>query len=58
MNKITKDIMRMFTLDSEQALRVQYILECSDIDLSECTQKQYNQALNEAYEIWIAAYHS
>ena len=52
MNYVTRDIMNRFNISSLIALEVQAVLDRSDIDFSECTSREYERALDEAFKIY------
>ena len=54
MNHITQHIMDRYNMDVEEAEGVQDILECSGIDLSECTMKELNDEITIAHAEYIA----
>lgn len=56
MNIYTKQIMKLLGVHSITALQIQEILE-SDVldDLSECTERQFRQAVRTAYNYWLEA---
>lgn len=49
MNKVTKDIMSLLSVDADTALRVQDVMECAGIDFSECTQREFDDAAISAF---------
>ena len=49
MNRITQEIMRQLKIDLTTALRVHYLVDCSGIDYSECTQRELDDAIRAAY---------
>ena len=54
MNQVTRDIMRLLQIPAIQALQVQEILETEVLDdLSECTERQFKQAVTTAYNYWL-----
>ena len=58
MNIYTKQIMELLGVHSITALQVQEILETEVLDdLSECTERQFKQAVKTAYNYWLQANH-
>jgi hypothetical protein len=49
MNHITREIMKVLGIDVHDAIHVQKVLDESDIDYSECTEKQLHRAIRNAY---------
>ena len=49
MNKTTQDIMQLLAVNCDTALQVQDIMDCNGIDYSECTTKQFNREVRNAY---------
>ena len=49
MNKTTQEIMQLLAVDCDTALQVQDIMDCNGIDYSECTTKQFNREVRNAY---------
>ena len=52
MNDVTRQIMKRFGLDAETALKVQARMEEEGLDFSECTKREFNRAMIEAFQ-WI-----
>jgi len=56
MNIYTKQIMELLGVHSITALQIQEILESEVLDdLSECTERQFRQAVRTAYNYWLEA---
>ena len=49
MNKITRDIMQLLSVDCDTALQVQDIMDCNGVDYSECSTKQFQREVRIAY---------
>lgn len=49
MNQITKQIMQLLSVDCDTALKVQDVMDCSGIDYSQCTAKQFQREVRLAY---------
>ena len=52
MNYVTREIMETFGLTPEDAQGVQYYLDCSGIDYSECSTEEYTISMKEAFNLW------
>jgi hypothetical protein len=49
MNIYTRMIMELLKVDAETAIKVQYFMECMNIDFSESSTRAFNKAAREAY---------
>jgi hypothetical protein len=49
MNQDTKQIMSLLKVDVETALLVQEKMDCSGIDYSECSKREFEMAARDAF---------
>lgn len=48
MNSHTTEIMKLCSVDTATALRIQHLMDCSGIDYSQCTTREFNATAREA----------
>jgi hypothetical protein len=54
MNIYTRQIMELLDIEAQEALKVQHIIDCEiEIDLSECTERQFRKCVRTAYNILL-----
>ena len=49
MNAYTKEIAKLLKISLDQALKVQYQMECNGVDFSECSTREFNKEAKSAY---------
>jgi len=47
----TEEIAKLLKVDMDTAEAVHYEMDCSGIDYSECTTREFNRTARECYEI-------
>lgn len=50
MNYVTREIMAKCKVSAELALKIQNEMGCMGLDFSECSQRQFNAFMKQAYQ--------
>jgi hypothetical protein len=51
MNYVTREIMEKCKVDADTALKIQYEMDCSGLDYSECSQRAFNACMKECFKL-------
>ena len=53
MNYVTREIMEKCKVDADTALKIQYEMDCSGLDYSECSQRAFNACMKECFKLVV-----